>query len=130
MRWLAVLVGLMLAALGILGVAAPALLLDLAAFAVTQAGLYAAAALRIAFGVVLIVAAAGARLPGTLRALGALFVVAGVITPFIGLERAQAIVAWWSGQGPAFTRAWAILPVILGLFIVYAATPRGRAPAP
>jgi hypothetical protein len=124
MRWFAVLVGLVIAAFGILGIAAPTVLLEVAAFALTQAGFYVAAALRIAFGLVLIAAAAGSRLPRTLRTLGALFVVAGIVTPIIGVERARALVHWWSSHGSGFTRVWAVLPAILGLFVIYAATPR------
>jgi hypothetical protein len=124
MRWLAILVGLIIAALGILGIAAPTTLLDATGFALTKTGLYVAAALRVVFGLVLIAAAAASRLPKTLRVLGALIVVAGVITPFFGLERARAMVDWWSAQGPLFMRAWAALAVIFGLFIVYAVTPR------
>jgi hypothetical protein len=127
MRWLAFLVGLIIAALGVLGIAAPTVLLDVTAFALTQVGLYVAAALRVAFGLVLIAAAAASRLPRTLRILGALIVVAGVITPFFGHERARAVVDWWSAQGPSFMRGWAVLAVIFGLFIIYAVFPRRSA---
>ena len=124
MRWLAFFVGLIIAALGILGIVAPTVLLELAAFALTQFGLYVAGALRVAFGLVLIAAAAASRLPWTLRILGALIVVAGVITPFFGVERARAMVDWWSAQGLIFMRGWAALAVIFGFFIIYAVAPR------
>ena len=85
MRWLAFLIGLIIAALGILGIAAPTVLLDVTAFALTQVGLYVAAALRVAFGLVLIAAAAASRLPRTLRILGALIVV-GSIAAALAIE--------------------------------------------
>jgi antirestriction protein ArdC len=53
MRWPAFLVGLVIAALGILGVVAPTLVLGIAAFALTYVGLYVAAAVRVVFGLVL-----------------------------------------------------------------------------
>ncbi len=124
MRWLAFIIGLIITAIGILGIAAPTLLFDVMALALTQVGLYIAAALRVAFGLVLIAAAAASRLPRTVRILGTLIVVAGVITPFFGLERARAMVAWWSTQGPTFMRGWAVLAVIFGLFIIYGVAPR------
>jgi hypothetical protein len=127
MRWLAILVGLIIAALGILGIAAPTTLLDATAFALTEVGLYVAAALRVAFGLVLIAAAPASRLPRALRVLGALIVLAGLITPFFGLERARAMVDWWSAQGPLFMRAWAALAVVFGLFIIYVIGPRRSA---
>ena len=124
MRWLAVLIGLIIASLGILGMAAPAVLLDATAFALTQTGLYVAAVLRVAFGLVLFLAAPVSRLPRTMRILGALIVLAGVMTPFFGVERARAIVDWWTVQGPLFMRAWAAIAVVLGLLIIYAFAPR------
>ena len=124
MRWLASLVGLIIAAIGILGMAAPMVFLDVTAFTLTQVGLYVAAALRVAIGLVLITAAASSRLPRTLRILGALIVVGGVFTAFLGVERARAMVDWWSAQGPIVMRGWAALAMIFGLFIIYAVAPR------
>lgn len=124
MRWLAFAFGLVITTIGILGMADPALLLDATRFAQTSVGLYAVAALRVAFGFVLIGAAATSRAPKTLRILGAFIVLAGIITPFFGVERTRAVVEWWSAQGTAFMRTWAALPVIFGLFIIYAVTTR------
>jgi hypothetical protein len=124
MKCLSFLVGLIIAAIGILGMAAPTVLLDGMRFAQTQVGLYVVAALRVAFGLVLIGAAAGSRLPKTLSILGALIIVAGIITPFFGVERTRAIIDWWSAQGTTFMRGWAVLAVILGLFIIYAVATR------
>ncbi len=124
MRWLAFVFGLIVTAIGILGMAAPALLLDAMRFTQTSVGLYVVAALRVAFGLILIGVAATSRAPRTLRILGVFVVVAGTITAVIGVERAHAIVDWWSAQGTAFMRSWAALAVILGLFIIYAVAPR------
>ena len=100
-----------------------------AAFALTYVGLYVAAAVRVVFGLVLTAAASASRLPKTLRILGVLMVVAGIITPVFGVERARAVVDWWSAQGPAFMRAWAALAVVMGLVIVFAVAPRRAAPS-
>lgn len=124
MRWFAITFGLLIAAIGIVGLADPALLLDATSFMQTSVGLYIAAAFRIAFGVVLIWIAATSRMPRTLRILGAFIVLAGIITPFIGVERVRAIVEWWSAQGVVFMRTWATVAVIFGIFIIYAVTPR------
>lgn len=123
-KWPAILVGLIIAAIGLLGIAAPALLLDTARLAQSQAGLYVVAALRIVFGLALIGAASAARLPRTLRMVGVIFVVAGIISPYFGVERMREILDWWSAQGTMFMRIWAVFPVMLGLFVVYAVTPR------
>jgi hypothetical protein len=124
MRWFAITFGLVIAAIGIVGLADPALLLDATSFMQTSVGLYIAAAFRVVFGVVLIWIAATSRMPRTLRILGAFIVLAGIITPFIGVERVRAIVEWWSAQGVVFMRTWATVAVIFGIFIIYAVTPR------
>ena len=127
MRWLAVAIGLVVTAIGILGMAAPAILLDTARLSVTPLGLYVVAALRVAFGLVLIRVAPISRAPRAFRILGAFIVVAGIITPFLGIERARAILEWWTAQGTVFFQISMALPVIFGLFIVYAVAPRRRA---
>ena len=124
MRWLAFAFGLVITAIGIVGMANPTLLLDATRFAQTSVGLYIVAAIRVVFGFVLIAAAAASRAPRTLRILGAFIVVAGIITPFFGVERTRAFVEWWSAQGTAFMRTWTALAVIFGLFTIYAVTPR------
>ncbi len=124
MKRLSFLVGVIITAIGILGIAAPAVLLEAMRLAQTQIGLYVVSALRVVFGLVLIGAAAASRLPKTLRVLGALIIIAGIITPFFGVERTRAIINWWSAQGTAFMRCWAVLAAIFGLFIIYAVTTR------
>ena len=125
MRILALAVGVLIAAIGIVGMAAPELLTRFMNLAMTPGGLYATGALRFAFGIVLIAAAAVARMPMTLRIIGIVFLIAGVITPLIGVERARAMADWWLGEGWATLRLWSVLAVAIGLFIVYAV---GRRP--
>lgn len=124
MRWIAIAFGVLIAAIGIVGLADPVLLLNAATSMQTSVGLYVVAALRVGFGLVLIGAAAASRLPRTLRILGILIVLAGIITPFFGVERTRAVVAWWSGQSTAFMRTWVSFAIIFGLFIIFAVTPR------
>ena len=126
MRWVAIAFGAVISAIGIVGLADPVLLLDATSFMQTSVGLYIAAAFRVVFGVVLIWIAATSRMPRTLRILGAFIVLAGIITPFIGVQRVRVIVEWWSAQGVVFMRTWATVAVIFGIFIIYAVTPRRR----
>jgi uncharacterized membrane protein YoaT (DUF817 family) len=126
MRWAAIAFGVVIAFIGIVGLVDPALLLDATRFTLTSLGLYIVAAIRIAFGLVLIGAATTSRMPRTLRILGAFIVLAGIITPFFGVERTRTIVEWWSAQSTAFMRTWVSLAVIFGLFIIYVVTPRRR----
>jgi len=120
----ALLVGLFIVAVGMLGVVAPHGLLTAVRSILTPLGLYLVAALRVAIGVVLVLVAPSSRVPKVLRILGVIIFVAGLITPFFGVDRARAMLDWWSAQGAAFMRLWAGLAVAFGAFVVYAVAPR------
>lgn len=109
-----------LAAIGAIGVVSPALLVELARPLLSPGALYGVAAIRVAFGVVLLLAAPPSRMPRTVRALGVFLIVAGVLTPVLGAERALAILDWWSGQPDWLTRIWSGAAVAFALFVAYA----------
>ena len=123
----ALLVGLFILAMGVLGIVAPDGLLTAVRSLLTPGGLYLVAALRVVFGVVLLLAAPSSRAPTVLRLLGMITFIAGLITPLFGIERARAIFEWWFARGPAFMRLWTALAVAFGAFVVYAVAPRRRA---
>ena len=122
---LAMALGFVVAALGVLGIAAPSYLLEFARLLQTAGAIYVVAAVRVGFGAVLIWAAPDSRTPRTLRILGAFLIIAGLATPFLGVERSRAVFDWWSTQGSLFTRAWPMAAVGFGVFIAYATSPRG-----
>lgn len=114
--------GLVVAAIGVLGIAAPSTLLELGRSLQSAGGLYVVAVVRVGFGSVLVWAAPNSRAPRTLLVLGIFIIIAGLVTPFLGVERSRAVFDWWLTQGSYFTRAWPIVAVGLGLFIAYAST--------
>jgi hypothetical protein len=126
---LAIVIGLLLAAIGLAGVVAPSFILELGRSLLTPMSLYLVAALRIGVGVVLLLAAADSRLPPALRVFGIVIILAGVFTLFLGVERSRAILDWWSNQGPLFMRFCLLGPLVVGLFIVYVLTSPRRAAA-
>ena len=129
MQLLVMVIGLLITAIGILGIAAPSVPLQFAQSLLTPSALYIVAAVRVCFGLLLVWVAPGSRAPIVLRALGVLIVIAGVITPFVGVERWSAILDWWSSRGAAYMRVSMGIAVVLGLFIAYAVAPRRRAAA-
>jgi uncharacterized membrane protein YidH (DUF202 family) len=124
---LAMALGLVVAAMGVLGFAAPSVLVELGRSLQSASALYVVAAVRVMFGTILFWAAPNSRTPRTLRILGIFIIIAGLVTPFFGVERSRAMFDWWSTQGSFFTRAWPIAAVGFGLFIAYAASPRRSA---
>ena len=119
-------IGFLIAAVGAVGVVAPHILQSISRHALTPTGLYGAAALRVLIGVVLVRVATASRAPRLLRGLGVIAIAAGVITLFLGVDRAGAILAWWSGQGPVFMRLWPAFALVFGVIIVLAVIPRRR----
>ena len=119
MRLLAATFGLIIVAIGALGVAGPAVLLELGRTLQTPSALYVVAAIRIVFGAVLLAVASGSRMPRTLRVLGIVIIIAGLLTPFFGVERTQAVLRWWSSQDPLLVRALAGVAIVFGIFIIH-----------
>jgi hypothetical protein len=124
---LALVVGLLIAAIGLVGVVAPPVLQAISNTFMSPSGLVAAAVIRIALGTVLMFAAAGSRLPGFLRGLGLFAVLAGIVTLFLGDQRAHEIQRWWLNQGPIFIRLFPALALVLGVLIVFTLIPAKRA---
>jgi uncharacterized membrane protein len=117
-----------IAAIGLVGMAAPSMLLEFARSLQSAGALYVVAGVRVAFGALLLWVASATRMPRTLRVIGLVILVSGLFTPFFGVEGARGVLDGWSSRGPLFMRAWAGLAVILGLFIIYAvASPRPSA---
>lgn len=114
---LAMALAFVVAAIGVLGVAAPSVLLEFGRSLQTTGALFVLAALRVAFGAILLWAAPDSRTPRTLRIVGVLVIVAGVITPFLGVDR--------SPQGSFLARVGPGATIVFGLFVAYAAMPRG-----
>lgn len=126
MKLVVLLIGLLMTAIGILGVAAPSIPLQIAHSVLTPNVLYLVAAGRVCIGLLLLCVASGSRAPTALRALGVLIVVAGLITPFYGVERSLATLDWLSSQGSVFMRLVMGIAVVIGLFIVHAVAPNRR----
>ena len=92
----------------------------------TPAGLYTAAALRIAMGLVVILSAAASRAPKTLRAIGAVMCLQGLSATLLGPDHAGALLEWETRQGPAILRVGAAVALAAGVFLVFAITGSGR----
>src|SRR4029077_165922 len=94
MRLLGLVLGALFMLVSAIGFAAPDLRLSLERTVITPAGLYAIAALRIAIGLVFVLAAPASRAPRTLRVLGLIVIIAGLTTPGFGVTRALAVLNW------------------------------------
>jgi len=122
MRSLALIVAGVVVILGVAGVMIPDIVIATGRHLVSPSGLYAAAAFRVGVGLVLILSARESRAPGILRAIGAVVLVAGVATPFFGVEAARARLDWEAAH-VGFLRVEGAAFVCLGGLIVSALRP-------
>ena len=119
MRWLGLAIGALVILVSALSFAVPDLRLALEESVLTPTGLYAIAGVRIAIGLVFVFAAPASRAPRTLRVLGLVVVIAGLSTPWFGVDRARAVVNWLASAGPLLMRLDAVVGMALGGFLVY-----------
>lgn len=126
MRLLALLVGLLIVVIALVLAVAPDRVMTTAPYVITPMGLVAMGALRIGMGLVLMLVAPTSRAPRTLRVIGAVVVVAGLMTPLVGVDRMRGIADWGAAQGPALLRGIAAVMLAIGGFIVFAVAARRR----
>ena len=97
----------------------------------TPSRFYIAGAIRVAMGLVLILAASSSRWPRTMRAMGGVMCLQVLAANLFGIERARAIMEWEIAQGNAPLRAGAVVALASGCFVVLAflKKPSQEAPA-
>jgi len=127
MRIAVLLVAVFTVVVGVLGIVSPhSVTAARRLYFATPAGLYTAAAVRVAMGLVVILFAQHSRTPKTLRALGAVMCMQALSATLLGPDRARAILEWETTH-TALLRAGAVVAVAAGGFLVFAVA-TGRRP--
>jgi hypothetical protein len=106
--------------LGLLGLTSPTQLLEFFSHWQSRSGLWLAAIVRLLFGLALWAVAPQSQATLVLQLLAVLSVFGAVLLPLLGVERFSALLSWGSALPPAVIRAWSIVPVVLGMFILWA----------
>jgi hypothetical protein len=127
MKYVVLALGLATAALGVVGIGWPESLAEILRRFQSPAGLYIGAVSRIALGGSLLLCARRSRTPDTLRVLGVVFLVAGLVMPFVGLAFFEAAIDSFLSMGRGASAVWGVVAIGLGLFVAYAVTPPRRA---
>ena len=122
--YLALAIGLLVAGLGIFGLAAPADFAAALGEVQKRSNVYFLAAGRVAIGVLLMLAAGPSRTPFLLGVLGFLIALGGLVMPFMALPLRQAVQRWVAEGSVMPLQAWAAVALAIGAFIVYATMPR------
>jgi len=119
-RYTALLFALVIAGLGVLGLAAPETFLIAMQFFQSSQRIYIAAALRVLIGIVFIAAASDSRWPRVMRFAGGLLVLLGLLTPVSTHPIPSVTWGWWPGN---FVRPWALSTLALGALVAAAVVP-------
>jgi len=118
--------GLLIAAIGTIGIVFPDSIVWIAEHATSSTAFYCIATIRVAFGLLLLFVARVSRLPGALRVFGYISLVCGLATGLAGLiaiDSAHTLIEWWVQQGVGIMRLTSGLQVLIGAIVVYACDP-------
>lgn len=83
--------------------------------------IYAGSVIKIAFGVLLLIASKGANFPFLIMLFGCLAIIGGGAMFVIKLEKAQALMNWFLAKDEHFKRGIAVYGFVVGLLLVIGA---------
>lgn len=121
MRLIVAMFGMLIASFGAFGLIMPADFVGLVRnFWATPKSVHYAAALRLALGAALLLAAAGSAYPRTFTAFGYLSLAGAVIVIVLGRARLTNLIELWARQPEAIIRLWGLIALAFGIFLVSA----------
>jgi hypothetical protein len=117
----ALLVAVFTIVVGIAGVVSPASLTTARRlYFATPVRLFAAGAVRIAMGVVVVLAARSSRAPNVLRIVGAVMCMQALTALLLGPDRARAVLEWEAIRDTLLLRTGAGVSLAIGVFMAFA----------
>jgi hypothetical protein len=116
-----VIVGLIIALLGLVGMLRPVVLRKLVGGFRATPMLYLAAIIRVALGVLLLLTAPACRYTVAIYVLGVITLFSGLLLPVIGKTRFEALIGWWIARSDRTIRALTSVAIAYGAFLVLAA---------
>jgi hypothetical protein len=120
-RFAALLVAVVSIVVGVVGLISPNGLTTVRRlYFATPVALYAAGAVRVAMGLVVILCAPATRAPKTLRLLGAVMCMQALTATLLGPNRARTVLGWETMQGTAMLRVGGAVALATGAFIAFA----------
>ena len=127
MRVIVAIIGWIIVAEGLVGIARPHLSLDAVHGWSPAMLLYVAVGSRIVVGLLLFFAAPSCRLPGFTRVIGIIIFLAGIVYFFIGANGLQSMLQWMVAQPNWVIQLIYVLAVILGVLLAYSGSSRKKA---
>jgi len=112
--------GVLVAAIGLMGIVQPRRIIDLVEYWRGPTRFRLAIVVRLVLGCVLLVVAPTCRLPIVVNLIGAIAIVAAVVIRIVGQKRLDSFIAWWLAHPPALIRLSVLFAVAFGVLLVYA----------
>jgi hypothetical protein len=119
MNVIVALIGWIIVAIGLLGIARPHLMPTAVLGWPPELLLYITVGTRIVLGLLLFFAAPSCRLPRFTRVVGVIALISGIVSALIGASRLESIVQWMSTKPIGTIRLLYTLDVVLGAFLAY-----------
>jgi hypothetical protein len=118
-NFIVALIGWIIVAIGLLGIAQPHLIPTAVLSWRPDLLLYVTVGTRIVLGLLLFFAAPSCRLPRFTRVIGVIAVLSGIVSALIGASRLESIVQWIATKPSGTIRLLYALDIVLGAFLVY-----------
>jgi hypothetical protein len=113
------LIGWIIVAIGLLGIARPYLMPEAVLGWPPDLLLYVTVGTRIVLGLLLFFAAPSCRLPRFTRVIGVIAVLSGIVSALIGANRLESIVQWMAAKPSGVIRLLYAFDIVLGAFLAY-----------
>ena len=114
------LTGTLMAVVGAVGLARPAILIEMTdSFRKARSNLCLASGIRLGVGIASIQAAPESRLPQALRIFGWLLVGTAVLILLLGHRRVSRLIDWWMGTSERVIRLFSLATALLGMLLLY-----------
>ncbi|HAK06681.1 MAG TPA: hypothetical protein DCO65_05345 [Spartobacteria bacterium] len=124
MNFLVAIVGWMIVAIGLLGIAQPHLMLSWVLGWPADVRFYVTIGTRVLLGLLFILAAPKCRLPRFIRTIGIIALIAGAVYFFLGRGRLELLIQWMFGQPSVFIQLLYAAAVLFGGVLVYSSFKR------
>lgn len=114
-------IGLLIAAMGVLFAVKPQMIQQVFDFFCKDKRLYIAGVIRILLGVILLVAATECTVTWIILVLGIIFLIAGILVFALGIEKCKLTVSRILQKPLKIIRLITIIPIVIGILILIAA---------
>jgi uncharacterized membrane protein HdeD (DUF308 family) len=113
--------GIVIVAAGIVYLLKPDVMKWLMEFFKRGRRIYLAGLIRLALGIVFLLAARECDITWVIVTFGILFLVSGILIFMLGAKRARSVIEWWQKQPVLVLRVLALIASAIGAVIIYSA---------